>query len=545
MEQDRKLVRPPFDSDGNVVWTTEEKPMKKKALQWWVWLIPVGLICVIGICVLIYRSANRRTPQELCRDALRDALEESVGYREPMMKVMRVEELAGYLRDMPTEVGLSLQLQNTNMTLADLGIGSAENTTKLSDYRGMGLTFLTVYDGKASSVDVRFAVSALSLSVIQARYEKGELLIASPKLIKEVLSVPVADVSGQWKQAAAWTLLEEADREAAQKVIGLGVDYGSRAIAILKSARDTIVAAYPGGESQLDRIVDAISYEQLKDDKGKELTERIVVGSEKIPCYVFQIQVDEQTFYDVADRLAAAIGKVAGGEGSDGSAAAEAFHNAWKLDPQPDGGNGVKVLAYVTKDGELAQITADVNGFVNGKTAHFTAKLRCMGSEDPQDKLFLTINGDVDGQLYELSAKKTTKADRSRVSSQFDISLMIPGRDTVGLTGTATYNISAGILEVTTNITRRGMSVATLELSADCTYKNSWSMKIRELTYRDRGSGNFLTLYGQFAVSPSRDGVLNPEGEKINLLTMPEEKAKEIKQEAIDQVNWYMKQFFR
>ena len=149
--------------------------MKKKALRWWVWLIPVGLICVIGLGVLLYRSANRKTPQELCRDALRDALEEAVGYREPLMKAMHAEDLAGYLKDSPTDVGLSLQIQNSDMTLADFGFGNAENSPALADYRGMGLTFITSYDGQAVSVDTRFAVSALSLSVIQMRYASGEL----------------------------------------------------------------------------------------------------------------------------------------------------------------------------------------------------------------------------------------------------------------------------------------------------------------------------------------------------------------------------------
>ena len=540
MEQDRKLVRPPFDSDGNVVWTTEEKPIKKKALQWWVWLIPVGLICVIGIGILIYRSANRKTPQELCKSALRDALAESIGYREPLFKAMHAEELAGYLKDTPTDVGLSLQIQNTNLTLADLGLGSAEDTVNLADYRGMGLTFITSYDGEAVSVDTRFAVSALSLSVLQLRYDKGELLLASPKIIEEVISVKPAELEDTWQQAEIWELLPEADRKSVQQIVAKGFDLGSLALGIGKNVRDAIVSAYPGGESAIDRLVDAISYEQLKDEKGKELTERIVVGSEKVPCYVFQIQVDEEAFYEVADRIGNAIGSVAGSV-----PATDAIHKAWRLEPQADGGNGVKVLAYVTKEGELAQLTAEVDGFVYDKPAHFSAKLRCMGSEDPQDKLLLTINGDVGGELYELSAKKTVTADRSRVSSTFDIALQLPGMDPVGLNGTATYNIGGGILAVTANATHRGKTVGTLTLSAECTYKSGWDMRINELAYRDRESDKFLTFYGQVSVGPSRNGVIDPEGEKLSLTAMTKEQAEAVLQEARDQIAWYYRQFFR
>lgn len=510
--------------------------MKKKALRWWVWLIPVGLICVIGIGVLLYRSANRKTPQELCRSALRDALEEAIGYREPLMKAMHAEDLAGYLKDTPTDVGLSLQLQNTDMTLADFGFGSAENSPALSGYRGMGFTFITSYDGQAVSVDTRFAVSALSLSVIQMRYANGELTLASPKIIKEVLSLPIGDAAEQWRQSSLWELLPEADRESAQTMVGAGIDYGKKALALGKNVRDAIISAYPGGESALDELVDAISYEQLKNDDGKELTERIVVGSEKVPCYVFRINLDEEAFYDIADRISAALGI---------THETEPGKRAWRLTPQPDGGNGINLLAYVTKEGELAQMTAEVDGFVSEKPAHFTMKLRCMGSEDPQDKILLNINGDVDGEEYELSAKKTVKADRSRVSSMFEISVKVPGMDQYGLSGSATYNISGGLLEVTANAVRQGKTIGTVDLSAECTYKTGWDMKIRELTYRDRASEKFITLYGQLSIGPSRDGVLDPAGEKVSLLTLTGEQAQAIMQEAIDQINWYYRQFFR
>ena len=510
--------------------------MKKKALRWWVWLIPVGLICVIGLGVLLYRSANRKTPQELCRDALRDALEEAVGYREPLMKAMHAEDLAGYLKDSPTDVGLSLQIQNSDMTLADFGFGNAENSPALADYRGMGLTFITSYDGQAVSVDTRFAVSALSLSVIQMRYASGELRLASPKIIKEVLTLPVGDAAEQWRQSSAWELLPEASREGAQNAVGEGIEYGRKALAIGKNVRDAIISAYPGGESALDRLVDAISYEQLKDKDGKELTERIVVGSEKVPCYVFRINLDEEVFYDIADRIADALGI---------RHETEADKRTWRLTPQPDGGNGLEILAYVTKEGELAQMTAEVVGLVSERQAHFTMKLRCMGSEDPQDKLLLNINGEIDGEEYELSAKKTVKADRSRVSSMFEISVKLPHMDQYGLSGSASYNIGGGLLQVSVNAQRQGKAIGTMDLSAECNYKNSWDMKISELTFRDRESEKFVTFYGQLSVGPSRDGVLDPDGEKVSLLTLTKEKAQEIMDEAVNQINWYYRQFFR
>lgn len=536
MEQDRKLVRPPFDSEGNVVWTTEEKPIKKQALRWWYALIPIGLICVIGLGILLYRQANRKTPQELCRSALRDALSEAIGYREPLMKAMHIEEMAGYLREMPTDVALSFHIQNSNMTLADFGFGDPETADKLTDYRGMGLALIGTYDGDAVSLDTRFAVSALSLSVIQMRYDDGDLTIASPKFIKEALVVPLAKVPGQWKEAAAWSLLPENDRIAAQGVVESGLSYGSQLLAIGRNVRDVIVSAYPDGDSALDHLVDAITYEQLKNKDGKELTEHIVVGSEKTACYVFRINVDEKEFYDIADRIGSAIG---------GKTMVDAVHNAWRLEPQADGGNGLEVLAYVTKDGELAQLTAEVNGYVGEKKAHFSVKLRCMGADDPQDKLILTANGDIGGEVYELTAKKTVTADRSRVSSQFDVTLALPGMEPFGINGSATYAIGSGLFDITANTVQNGKTTGTLHLAAECTYKTSWDMRINELTFTDSKTDKFLSLYGQFYVSPSRNGVLMPEGERLQFLDMTPEDVQAVYDEALSQVNWYMRQFFR
>ena len=564
MEQDRKLVRPPFDSDGNVVWTTEEKPMKKKALRRWLLLIPLGLICVIGLGTLIYRATRRKTPQELCRAALRDAFEESVGYREPMMKVMHIEELADYLREIPTDVGIAIQLRNTDMTPADLGLEDMLGSMRFSDYNGMGFAFVNSYDDDAYSLDVRLAVSALTLSVLQLRYDNGELQIASPKILKSVLTVPMADAPAQWKQAAAWSLLSEADREAAQRVVGLGFGYGTRALALGRAFRDAIVAAYPGGASEIDRMVDAIRYEQLKDAKGKEVTERLIVGSEKVPCYIFRIDTDEEMFKEIAGKLSGIIESLAGsiaavpgtkqyagGNTGDATGSSVAGLSAakgkfsWRLEPQPDGGNGIEVLAYVTKEGELAQLTAEVHGFLNEKPANLTAKLKCLGADDPQDKLQLTISGDIGGEEFELSAKKTiTSNTRSVVSKSFDFTLKMPGMDQVGLNGTASYSISTGLFEWTANVTNRGKALGTLSLNAECNFKSCWDMSVSSLTYRDRATDKYVTLYGQLKVAPSRNGVLIPEGEKVPLLTMSEEKAKELMEQGRSQVQWYIRQLF-
>ena len=536
MEENRRLVRPPFDSDGNVVWTTEEKPAKKKALRWWLWLIPIGLICVIGIGVLIYRSANRKTPQELCRSALRDAFSETFGYREPMMKAMHFEELADNLRKMPTDVGFSLQLSNTDMTLEDLGITGMGDMFSLSDMRGMGLGLAVTYDGKAVMFDTKFAVSALSLSVLQSYYGNGELLITSPKFISKVLTIPTSQLADGWMDSEAWSLVPESNREPVKAVIAKGIDFGKQAFSMGKSLRKSLLAAYPGGESALDSFVDSIRYEQLKDAKGKDKTERLTVGSEKVECCGFRILTDEEKFYSVAERIVTVIA---------GESAAKAVRTSWKLTPGEDGGNGVDVFAYVTKDGELAQLTAEAKGTADNVPAAFSVNFRCVGSDNPQDSIILSIKGDIGGQVYDVNLKKDVKADRSRVTSNFDLAMNIPGRSPIGLNGSFTYTVSGGLLAGTVNTVSKGKTSGTLTVSAECTYKNNWDMRVSELRYEDRDTNKYISLYGQVSVGPARYAVAEPTGERVPLLTMTAEQAQDIFTEAKNQLEWYYRQFFR
>ena len=93
-------------------------------------------------------------------------------------------------------------------------------------------------------------------------------------------------------------------------------------------------------------------------------------------------------------------------------------------------------------------------------------------------------------------------------------------------------------------MTNRGKTLGTISLNADLNYKSGWDMDVAYLTYRDRATDKHITLYGQLKVSPSRNGELNLEGEKVPLLTMSEEKAKEILEQGKSQVKWYINQLF-
>ena len=219
MDEKKTLVRPPFDENGNVVWTDEEKPMKKKALRWWVWLIPVGLICVIGAGVLLYKAAHRKTPQEMCRAALRDAWADGLGYREPLMKAMHMQDLAEIFDKAPTDIGISLTLRGTNLTTADFGFGKAddaEDTSKpLSDYVGFGFGINIGLDGDNVGMDLRGSISALSLSLLKTYYDGDSVYLTSPKLLKEVLYAKIKEIPGKWESAPLWDMLKPGTQESA------------------------------------------------------------------------------------------------------------------------------------------------------------------------------------------------------------------------------------------------------------------------------------------------------------------------------------------
>ena len=533
MEENRKLVRPPFDEEGNVIWTDEEKPTKKKALRWWVWLIPVGLICVIGLGVLLYKSAHRKTPQELCRAALKDAFADGLGYREPMMKALHMQDLADIFAEGPTDIGVSLSLRDTNLSLGDLGAG--DSTRKLSDYAGFGFGVNVGIDGENVGVDLRGSISALSLSLLKAFYDGDTIYLTSPKLLKEVLAAKVSEIPGAWENAPLWEMLPAERRDSAKSLAQSGFSLLDKGYTLLQNIRKALAATYPADESVVDRIVAAIRYEQMKDAKGNERTEMVVVGSEKVPCYVFRIQVDEDEFYKIADVIANAVG---------GAGAAETVHGAWRLRPEGDG-NGVEVFAYVTKGGELARLTAEVTGYAWDKPATITADLQCTGSEDLQDRMYLTVTADIDGKKYTFDAKKTVSASRTRVSSKIELSLQLPDKPQYGANASINYNVSGAILDVEANTVYQGDTVGTMRVTAECNYKNGWEMKFDSLSFEDRYNGKNATFSGRIAFAPTQYAPEKPEGEQYNLLTLTPEQANEMIQEGIDQLEWYYNKFLR
>ena len=561
MDEKKTLVRPPFDENGNVVWTDEEKPMKKKALRWWVWLIPVGLICVIGAGVLLYKAAHRKTPQELCRAALRDAWADGLGYREPLMKAMHMQDLAEIFDKAPTDIGISLTLRGTNLTLADLGFGKAdetdttapqgnsgettapqdskEDTSKpLSDYVGFGFGINIGLDGDNVGMDLRGSISALSLSLLKTYYDGDSVYLTSPKLLKEVLYAKIKEIPGKWESAPLWDMLKPETQESAKGAAESGIALLKKGALMFKNAKKALAATYPAEESLMDHLLGAIEYEQCKDAKGKVLTEMVVIGSEKVPCYVFRIQVNEDEFYEMASAVAGAVG---------GESAVAEVHKAWKLAPDasdPDD-NGVRVFAYVTKAGELAKLTAEVSGLVYGKPAKVNAELLCVGEEDPQDKMYLTVKADIDGKSYGLDAKKTVNATRARVSSRIEVSLQLPDMPQYGFNAAINYNIAGALLDLEANTVYKGDTVGTLKLTGECNYKTGWEINVNEVAFADRYTGKNASFSGRLVFAPTQYAPEKPEGQLVDLLTLTPEEAQELIKEGKEQLEWYYNKFIR
>ena len=537
MDEKKTLVRPPFDENGNVVWTDEEKPMKKKALRWWVWLIPVGLICVIGLGVLLYRAANRKTPQELCRAALKDAFADALGYREPMMKALHMEDLSGILEKDPLELGLALSLKETNLTYGDLGIGGEEEKGReLSQYNGFGFSVDNRVDGDRVSMDLRGAISALTLSVLRAYSEDGKLYLASPKLLSEVLTVKPAEFPERWDSAPLWEALSKTKRESVKGIIRKGFELWERIRPTAKAVRSLLVASYPQEESEFDRMISSIRYEQCRDDKGEELTENVVIGSQKVPCYVFRIEAEENGVVEFFEKAAVAFG------GENGAAE---LHKAWKFREQADGTDAVRVFAYVTKGGELARLTADISGLWYDRPATVSAEVSCRGAEDPQDLTKLTVKVNLDGKQYELTAEKSVKATRARVSSDISLSLQMPDGKKYGGDASLVYNVPSASLDVTAHARIDESIVGTLEASAECSFKNCWEMRFSRLALEDRYTGAKATFSGRLLIAPTSEGPEKPEGEEKDLLAVTPEQIQEMIREGREQIQWYIDKFFR
>ncbi len=512
-----------------MVWTTEEKPITKKALRWWVWLIPVGLICVIVTAIAIYRAANHMTPEELCRFAVKDALSDTVGVTEPVLKAMNAPELMSILKSEQKSVSMYVRLDDTSMTAEDYGLESLLGDRELSDFSGAGVMLRGRFGKEGTAFDFRGAFSVLSLSLLSGYRSGSTILLTSPKLISEVISIDMSTISEQWKESELWKLLPDNAETTGTELVETGLQWKTRLTPITRQIRGVLAAFSDGTDGFADRLLDEMTYEQVTDADGKEKTERIVVGSEKTPCYVYRMTISEDRLYKLAESAAVAR------KGEDGRAK---LRDLWKFS---DGYPGeTDIFLYVTKAGQLAMLTTEISGTLGTKPVSFTLTVHCSGADNPQDKTELQFDVNYGDDLYALRIVKQSNNTRSYAKTRLDVTLSVNGT-VYGLNGSVTYEKSDDTMQLEANLVDEGNTVGTMKFTADCSDKDGYSVKLRNWTFTNRFNGKDGTLYGEFKANTEDEEPEPPKGTRYDPVTMTEQQARDIFEEGKSQAEWYLK----
>ena len=99
--------RPPFDETGHAAYETTKKHVKRTPLRW---IIPAGILCVVAVIVLIviYRPKD---PEKFCRKAVKDAVSDSFGGGDPLVKALGLDAVRKTLesRDFTIDTVLAIQ----------------------------------------------------------------------------------------------------------------------------------------------------------------------------------------------------------------------------------------------------------------------------------------------------------------------------------------------------------------------------------------------------------------------------------------------------
>ena len=272
-----------------------------------------------------------------------------------------------------------------------------------------------------------------------------------------------------------------------------------------------------------------MTYEQVTDADGKEKTERIVVGSEKTPCYVYRMTISKDRLYKLAESAAVAR------KGEDGRAK---LRDLWKFS---DGYPGeTDIFLYVTKAGQLAMLTTEISGTLGTKPVSFTLTVHCSGADNPQDKTELQFDVNYGDDLYALRIVKQSNNTRSYAKTRLDVTLSVNGT-VYGLNGSVTYEKSDDTMQLEANLVDEGNTVGTMKFTADCSDKDGYSVKLRNWTFSNRFNGKDGTLYGEFKANTEDEEPEPPKGTRYDPVTMTEQQARDIFEEGKSQAEWYLK----
>lgn len=514
------VPRPPFDENGRAVY---EGQLKKKHTTPLYWIIPAGLLVIVAVIVLII-AFRPKEPEPFCRAALKDAVTDSFGGGDPMMKALKLDTLQKMFESRNFSASTFVNIQSLE---APEGTGVYELIGKLGwepeDVpRGIGLS-VGVESKKDEGFQARIgiALSTLQITILRLFGNSERMTVTAPRLLDGGVGFSYRELLDGWYDNAGWNLLDEESRGETKESIRKFIEKYRIAglVSLFVDGNSPLKYFGEGYDAAIDTLLSKIHFEEAKNASGRRVQEKFHVGGEYLLCYGYIGTFD-------AEEICKRIRAITGLKKED-------------FDVVP-GSETIEAKLYITRRGELisAEFTTDLS--VLGRVVPLTLQYEASGTDDPQDHFTLTLNTIVGEKAVAVAVTKNSAKNAYGVRSQWDGGLTI-GENSYGITIQSNYTPDDEILTINAKTFMDGSMVGGLEAEAKVTPDDEYEMNFRKLKIWDTYTGTTFNLTWKFTVAPKQDSFSASEPAKVrDLIRMNEEEWNALYEEIKESVEQYL-----
>ena len=476
--------RPPFDETGHAAYETTKKNVKRTPLRW---IIPAGILCVVAVIILIviYRPKD---PEKFCRKAIKDAVSDSFGAGDPLIKELGLDAVRKTLESKDFTIDTVLAIQSAKAAegsdLYKLTQMIGMTPEEIPESLGVGITVESKKDEGFHS-KISLTLSSIRLVLLRLWGNDSEVTVSAPRLAKDSLRANYRELFDGWYDNAAWSLVPEESRQETKDDVKEFLDQ-YKIIAILSRFIDgnsPLVYIGQGYDEAMDNLLKKFTFSEAKNASGKRVQEKFHVGGEYILSYGYKAAIDAE---EICKRIRSVTGLSAGD---------------FKAAP---GCETIEALLYITRRGELISLTIETEIVVKGKTVPLTCSYVASGEADPQDRFTLSFQTEIDGNPFAIKVSKDTVKNAYEVRSRWDGELKMNG-SSYAINIQSSYDSSAKELTVSAKTFWDGVSVGTMEAKGNVKPQEDYSMDFRKMAFHDTFSGTDLNLSWKFTVSPKKD----------------------------------------
>ncbi len=530
MESDQRMSRPPFDEHGYAMWDTQDTYIerRKKTPRWW--LIPAGLLVIALIVGVVWILKPKKTTEELCHEALADALRDMLGYEEPLANELRIADLVELVqsKQFTGETSIALEDANVNLEgttledwLTDKGL-----PLDLSMLSGIGIVADTAVNGSQSHSRLRLSYSGIRMTAAELFTDAEALYLTSPKLFDAVLRIEPDRVRDEWETSPLWGALSENQAKSFKNLLAKGEDLFVAVGEELDGAKEIFGAAFDTSGEFMDRLLSCYTYEKATDEEGNEITEKFPVGKRMASCKAYIIRGDAVA---LSDLLCRAFGVETG-----------TVRVLGQTDEQPE------ATLYLTKAGELIRMEASCVLAIGERSYPFSIELQCSGEDDPQHNVVLRAAVGLETTDILLELKKNTKVNRTEIESRINGDLVITTKETgetesYGIVFLAEYDRLADTMDLTVNTYWDDRTVGALETRGTFSWEDgACEIRFPSIRFRDTFNGNEGVVSWDVSLAPYDEEPELPKENVLDVFEMSQDEVAAWKEDLIKNLKWYL-----